>query len=274
VARFLPLAGSVSRVTAERVSERPNEGSFVSAPHTVHRKPGKHRKPSKHRKPPKRAFAVVGVTAVATVAVASGVATAAPDSQASQAAPSRPVHSEERTGAVAPVNVSSQLAAVRARLATTDMHRRLVQERRRQAAARLAAKRRAAARRAAELAAQQAAQRAAQASGSSASGSVTPSGSPQQIAMAMLGSFGWSSSQFGCLQSLWNRESGWNPSATNPSSGAYGIPQALPGDKMASAGADWQTNPATQIRWGLGYIKQVYGSPCAAWSHEEAVGSY
>ena len=90
----------------------------------------------------------------------------------------------------------------------------------------------------------------------------------------MLSSFGWSSSQFGCLQSLWNRESGWNPSATNPTSGAYGIPQALPGDKMASAGADWQTNPTTQIIWGLGYIKSVYGTPCAAWAHEEADGYY
>jgi hypothetical protein len=273
VACALPLAGSVSRVIAERVSERPNEGSFVSAPPTVHRKPGKHRKPSKHRKPPKRAFAVVGVTAVATVAVASGVATAAPDSQASQATPARPAHSEERAGAVAPANVPSQLAAVRAQLATVEPHRLLAQEQR-QAAARRAAKRRAAARRAAALAAQQAAQRSAQPAASSSGGSATPSGTPQQIAMAMLSSYGWSSSQFGCLQSLWNRESGWNPSATNPTSGAFGIPQALPGDKMASAGADWQTNPATQIRWGLGYIQQIYGSPCAAWSHEEAVGSY
>jgi Transglycosylase SLT domain len=238
----------------------------------VHRKPGKHRKPSKHRKPPKRAFAVAGATAVATVAVASGVASAAPDGQAHPATPARPAHSEERAG-VAPANVPSQLAAVRARLATAEPHTLLAQEQR-LAAAQLAAQRRAAARRAAALAAQQAAQRAAQPPASSAPSPVTPSGSPQQIAMAMLSSFGWSSSQFGCLQSLWNRESGWNPSATNPTSGAYGIPQALPGDKMASAGADWQTNPATQIRWGLGYIQQVYGSPCAAWSHEEAVGSY
>jgi hypothetical protein len=246
----------------------------------VHRKPGKHRKPAKHRKPPKRAFAVVGATAVATVAVASGVASAAPDGPAHPATPAQPAHSGERTG-VAPANVPSQLAAVRARLATAEPHTLLAREQR-LAAARLAAKRRAAARRAAALAAQQAAQRAAQQAAqqaaqppaSPAPSSATPSGSPQQIAMAMLGSFGWSSSQFGCLQSLWNRESGWNPSATNPTSGAYGIPQALPGNKMASAGADWQTNPATQIRWGLGYIQQVYGSPCAAWSHEEAVGSY
>ena len=77
-----------------------------------------------------------------------------------------------------------------------------------------------------------------------------------------------------CLVSLWNVESGWNVTATNPSSGAYGIPQALPGSKMASAGADWQTSAATQIRWGLGYIKSVYGSPCGAWGHEQADGWY
>jgi hypothetical protein len=101
-----------------------------------------------------------------------------------------------------------------------------------------------------------------------------PSGSPQQIAAAMLGSYGWPSSQFGCLVSLWNAESGWNVFASNPSSGAYGIPQALPGSKMASAGPDWQSDAATQIRWGLGYIKSLYGSPCGAWSHEQADGWY
>jgi hypothetical protein len=89
----------------------------------------------------------------------------------------------------------------------------------------------------------------------------------------MLGSYGWSSSEFGCLVSLWNAESGWDVYASNPS-GAYGIPQALPGSKMASAGPDWQTNAATQIRWGLGYIKSLYGSPCGAWSHERATGWY
>jgi len=90
----------------------------------------------------------------------------------------------------------------------------------------------------------------------------------------MLGSYGWSSSQFSCLQPLWNQESGWSVTASNPTSGAYGIPQALPGSKMASAGADWQTSAATQIRWGLGYIQSTYGSPCAAWSHEQAYGWY
>ena len=78
---------------------------------------------------------------------------------------------------------------------------------------------------------------------------------------------------FGCLVDIWNRESGWRYDAENPS-GAYGIPQALPGSKMASAGADWQTNPATQIRWGLGYIKQLYGNPCNAWAFDDRNGYY
>ena len=89
----------------------------------------------------------------------------------------------------------------------------------------------------------------------------------------MLGSFGWSSSQFSCLYPLWEHESGWSVTAANPD-GAYGIPQALPGSKMASAGPDWQTNAATQIKWGLEYIKGTYGSPCGAWAHEQATGWY
>lgn len=97
---------------------------------------------------------------------------------------------------------------------------------------------------------------------------------PKDIARALLGEFGFSSDQFGCLDSLWTRESGWRWDADNPTSSAYGIPQSLPGSKMASAGADWETNPATQIRWGLGYIRDRYGSPCAAWGHSEAVNWY
>jgi hypothetical protein len=97
-------------------------------------------------------------------------------------------------------------------------------------------------------------------------------GSPRANAQAMLAARGWSS-QWGCLDSLWQRESGWRVYASNPS-GAYGIPQALPGSKMASAGSDWRTNPATQIRWGLGYIASAYGSPCAAWGHFQSRGWY
>jgi hypothetical protein len=98
------------------------------------------------------------------------------------------------------------------------------------------------------------------------------SGSPKAIAQTMLAQRGWSG-QFSCLNSLWNKESGWSVSAANPS-GAYGIPQALPGSKMASAGSDWQTNPATQIRWGLNYISSTYGTPCAAWAHSQANNWY
>ena len=100
------------------------------------------------------------------------------------------------------------------------------------------------------------------------------SGDPRDIARAMLAEYGWSQSQFGCLDSLFDRESHWNPRAMNSSSGAYGIPQALPGTKMASAGADWRYNPETQIRWGLGYIQARYGTPCGAWGHSQSHGWY
>jgi hypothetical protein len=96
---------------------------------------------------------------------------------------------------------------------------------------------------------------------------------PRAYARLLLQERGWGD-QFGCLNLLWNRESGWNYQAYNPSSGAYGIPQALPGSKMASIAADWRTNPATQIRWGLNYIAERYGTPCGAWSHSEATGWY
>ena len=80
--------------------------------------------------------------------------------------------------------------------------------------------------------------------------------------------------QYDCLVALWKKESGWNVFAFNKGSGAYGIPQALPGSKMASAGADWQTNPATQITWGLGYVTGRYGSPCGAWAKSQSSGWY
>ncbi len=98
-------------------------------------------------------------------------------------------------------------------------------------------------------------------------------GTAQSIAYKMLPSFGFSTSQYGCLNDIYTRESGWRYNAEN-ASGAYGIPQALPGSKMASAGSDWMTNPATQIKWGLGYIKDVYGTPCDAWAFWQAHSWY
>ena len=230
-----------------------------------------------YRKPSKLTLAVAAATSVASVAVASGVAMAAPDATAGQAMSVLPAArsvTSQPAGQVGLANPVRQLEGDKALLAALAARRQAIAERRaaaRRAAAQRAAQQRAAARRAA----QQQAQQAQQATGSTANASsATPTGSPQQIALAMLGSFGWPASEFGCLQSLWNAESGWNPYASNPSSGAYGIPQALPGSKMASAGPDWQTNAATQISWGLGYIKQVYGSPCSAWSHEQSSGWY
>jgi hypothetical protein len=97
---------------------------------------------------------------------------------------------------------------------------------------------------------------------------------PRQIAQALLSEFGFGQDQFSCLDSLYSSESGWRINADNPSSSAYGIPQALPGSKMASAGPDWETNPVTQIRWGLGYIQDRYGTPCGAWSFKQGHNWY
>jgi hypothetical protein len=98
---------------------------------------------------------------------------------------------------------------------------------------------------------------------------------PRQIARAMLSQFHWSpGKQDKYLNWLWQRESGWNRYASNPYSGAYGIPQALPGSKMSSAGPNWRSNASTQIRWGLRYIRARYGSPHRAWNHSQATGWY
>jgi hypothetical protein len=117
----------------------------------------------------------------------------------------------------------------------------------------------------------QAAPRAATSSAPSAG--IPSPGSAQAIALAILTAEGMGSDQYSCLVSLWNRESHWRVNAENPD-GAYGIPQALPGSKMASAGPDWQTNAKTQIEWGLGYIKARYGTPCGAWAHSQSTGWY
>jgi hypothetical protein len=97
---------------------------------------------------------------------------------------------------------------------------------------------------------------------------------PRQVARSLLRSFGWQPWQFHYLDRLWAHESGWNRYASNPGSGAYGIPQAVPGDAMASAGPDWRWNVRTQILWGMRYIRGRYGSPYGAWQHECSYGWY
>ena len=119
-------------------------------------------------------------------------------------------------------------------------------------------------------------------SGSSRSASPSPApsagtpdpGSAKEVARSMLSQRGMDDSQYNCLVSLWQKESGWNVFAENKSSGAYGIPQSLPGSKMATAGSDWATNAATQISWGLGYIEARYQTPCGAWTHSQAMNWY
>lgn len=111
------------------------------------------------------------------------------------------------------------------------------------------------------------------------SAAAAPSGSysgadPRSIGRSMAAARGWGGAQFSCLDRLWTKESNWNPYAQNPSSGAYGIPQSLPGSKMGTVAGDWRTNPATQIAWGLNYIGGRYGTPCAAWAHSQAVNWY
>jgi hypothetical protein len=100
------------------------------------------------------------------------------------------------------------------------------------------------------------------------------SSDPRTIAKALLSKYGYGQDQFTCLDSIYSQESGWNTHADNPASSAYGIPQALPGSKMATAGPNWQNDAATQIKWGLGYIKGRYGSPCGAWGFKQAHGWY
>ncbi len=182
--------------------------------------------------------------------------------------------------ALTPVVVVPQMTAdllsttTQVRAAVTDLTTRLAAAQEAAAAAQRAAEEAAAAQRAADEAAAAAAARKSAVSVAAASGDNSP-GAAQAAAQQIAASeYGWGDDQFSCLVSLWNRESGWNFASYNSSSGATGIPQALPGNKMASAGADWQTNAVTQVRWGLSYINGSYGSPCAAWDHSEARGWY
>jgi hypothetical protein len=232
----------------------------------------------KHVKKPSRiTFVIAAATVTTAAAVTAGAAVAGSTTPPVRRVPAAASQSVDgHSVQLSSYAVSDRLLQIRAQVTVEHLQQvaaeaRIAAER---AAAKRAAAQRAAARQATANAAAAPAQTAPAQTTAASSGSVQPSGSPQQIALGMLGSFGWSSSQFGCLVSLWGRESGWNTYASNPSSGAYGIPQALPGSKMASAGDDWATNPATQIRWGLGYIQQLYGSPCAAWEHSEADGWY
>jgi hypothetical protein len=217
---------------------------------------------------------IIGVAAVGTLAVAGAVA-------ATSLSTGTVAASASTSDAYVTVAGSHQGVATAPRADTMDAAQRVVQfdhvrfglpHQIDLADANATAVKAAAAKAAAAKAA--AAKAAAQTQTVAAQRAAEPSGSPQQVAEQMLRQFGWSSSQFSCLEPLWEHESGWSVTAENPSSGAYGIPQALSGSLMASAGPDWQTDAVTQIHWGLTYIQGRYGSPCGAWAHEEADNWY
>jgi len=126
---------------------------------------------------------------------------------------------------------------------------------------------------AAKAAADAAAAAAAKAAAAQAAAN-TPAGAKATASALAASRFGWGADQFQCLDNLWTKESGWNYRAYNANGGATGIPQALPGSKMGTVAADWQTNATTQVTWGLQYISAAYGTPCAAWSHSQANNFY
>jgi hypothetical protein len=186
------------------------------------------------------------------------------------------------TASVDTVTVKKQTVSLLKRLDVAEKKKAAEEAAKRAAAKKKAEAEAAAAREAAEAAEAQESSDSSDSSGSSGSvsgGSAASSGDnsvagAKATARSLLGNYGWGSGQFSCLEKLWQKESGWNYRAYNSSSGAYGIPQALPGSKMGSAGSDWKTSAATQIRWGLGYIDGRYGSPCGAWDHSTSVGWY
>jgi membrane protein involved in colicin uptake len=159
---------------------------------------------------------------------------------------------------------TQQAAARKAALKRAAAKKAAAQQSRATAAKRAAAKK-AAAKKARIAAAKRA---AAKRASRSAIRSIAPNtGSNRRIGREMAAKRGWTGDQWTCLNNLWTKESGWSSRATNASGSAGGIPQALPASKMASAGDDWRTNPATQIKWGLRYISGRYGNPCGAWRH-------
>ncbi|HKG50806.1 MAG TPA: hypothetical protein VKB14_10220 [Actinomycetales bacterium] len=210
--------------------------------------------------------------AAAAKAAAAKAAAAKAEAQRKAAAKAK-AEAEAKAAAKAKAErkaAAKRKAAARAAAARKAARRAAAARKAERAAERRAAERRAQKRRAAK---RKAAARSQRVSRSTERRAVS-GGSPRAIARSMVASRGWGSSQFGCLDRLWNKESGWKVTANNPSSSAYGIPQALPGSKMANAGPDWQHNARTQITWGLNYISASYGTPCAAWAHSRASNWY
>lgn len=210
-----------------------------------------------------RGFAVVSATAVTTVGAVVGVAAGeTPATAAAQPVDATTVLADIPAGAE--VQQASLTQQVQAQTDAADATaRKTVEETARKAAAKAAAAKKKAADDAAKAAKAAAAKKKALEAPVQASYTVAE---VQAMAEAIIGD----ETQFQCFSNIVTRESGWRYTATNASSGAYGLMQALPGSKMVSAGADWRTNPKTQIKWGLNYMNSRYDSPCGAWSFWQA----
>jgi hypothetical protein len=221
-----------------------------------------------------RGFAVASATAVTTVGAVVGTA-----SGAGQPAAIQPVSASDTASTVladipegAQVQQTSLTQQVQGQADAADATARRTAEEaaRKQAAKDASARKKAEAAAAAKAKAERAAQEAASRAAHRVSLGVFSIADIRSMAQSILDS----SSQFQCMSNIVNHESSWNYRATNASSGAYGLFQALPGSKMASAGSDWRTNPQTQIKWGLNYMNSRYGSPCEAWSFWQANNWY
>ncbi|MEV0096040.1 transglycosylase SLT domain-containing protein [Streptomyces sp. NPDC050738] len=224
-----------------------------------------------------RGFAVASATAVTTVGavvgVASGSTLPAHDNNTDAAAADTTLLADIPTGQQAQVQTASlsQQADVQAQQADATAKKDAEAAARIQAAKDAKAKKDAAE---AKVKKEREAKEAASRSEARSKISYTQQSSYSVSQIKAMAQSMMASDQFQCFSNIVDHESGWNYRATNPSSGAYGLVQAYPGSKMASAGADWQTNPATQIKWGLNYMENRYGSPCGAWSFWQTHHSY
>ncbi|WP_431042483.1 transglycosylase SLT domain-containing protein [Streptomyces sp. P1-3] len=231
-----------------------------------------------------RGFAVASATAVTTVGAVVGVAAGGEQGSSDPVeatAADASLLAEIPTGQQAQVQTASltQQADIQSTAADAEARKAAEESARKQAAEDAKAKKEAADKEAAEKLAEERAKKkeAEQAASRSATrdaDSFTPQASYTVAEVQAMARQMVPGDQFQCFSNIVNHESTWNYRATNPSSGAYGLVQALPGSKMASAGADWQTNPATQIKWGLNYMNERYGSPCGAWSFWQANNWY
>ncbi|MFC5908990.1 lytic transglycosylase domain-containing protein [Streptacidiphilus monticola] len=212
-----------------------------------------------------RGMAVASATAVTAVGAVVGVASG-------EQQPTQVVDAAGSTTLLADISSGQQAQTVSDHIsAQADAQQSAAQAAAQKAAAeaaRIKAANAAKAKAAAEARAQQ--QAAARAASRATLAKAYTKGSVQAMALSIIGS----ETQYVCFSNIVTRESGWNYTAENAASGAYGLVQALPGSKMASVGADWRTNPATQIKWGLNYMNSRYGSPCGAWSFWQAHNWY